>query len=614
MARTQRTAATRARAGAGAAAAAPGILNERDAARATGLLLATAGVLCVARAALTFAPNMWAWSLNLQRFLSPLWAWLPWALTALSLTPALSRRLLPALVQAGDGLRVHPVVASAVAALSAGALAAALPDQVRYVGDSLLRQATLSNQGVLLEHWYPQALPLDLWLHDTVAHAAMSVAGLTAAAEARWLGALEAAGFGVVAISFARALGLRSAPALVTASVVFFGGYLTMFTGYNKAFSEMCLVVGMLGVVLVRIADGSTGLLPLVTVMAIGLFLHRSMLGALPAALVAGAVVLRRWSAPDWRRPANLLALALAGGSLALALPRIASIVRSIDPMHLAPAAVGREGLLAATFLHARTADMLNLIVMMSPLAIAIPALIVVLGRRMAGDPRARLLVLLAIPFVGALVLVHPGQGIFRDWDDFAATGVALSLLSAWAIGETLRGTSGRSWVAVPLVLSVALPALQWLVQQTDLERGLARARALVTEPPRREGWPETSTWEYLGIRNSAQSRWPEAVAAYREAARLLPSPNILRQLAEAQVQAGDFEGACATYRVLLSRDSNNTMAWLGLAVASFRMQDFAEARRAAMEVLRLDPTNAEARQAITYLDRAKPADRPAAP
>ena len=602
MARKQRAAPRSAHHGATAAAAPPTAPNERAAARATGLLLATAGALSAARAALTFAPNMWAWSLNLQRFLSPVWAWLPCMLMAMSLVPALSRRLLPALTRSGESLRLRPRVAGAVAALAAAALVAALPDRVRYVGDSLLRQATLSNPGIVARSWYPQALPLDLWLHDTVAHAVMSVANLSAVAEARWLGAIEAAGFCVVAIWFARALGVRGAAAMAATCVVFFGGYLTLFTGYNKAFSEMCLVVGALGIVLVRIADGSAALLPLAVVMSLGLFLHRSILGALPAALVAGSVVLRRWKAPHWRRPSNLVALALAGASLAIALPRIVSIVRSADAMHLSPTAMTREGLLAASFLHARTADMLNLIVMMAPLAIAIPALFVIMRSRK--DPRAALLILLAIPFLAVLVFVHPGQGIFRDWDVFAGTGVALSLLVALLVSEALSGSPSHAWVAVPLVMCVAAPALQWLAHQTDLDRGLARARAMVTEPPRHEDWPETSTWEYLGIRNSAESRWPEALAAYREAARRLPSPNILRQLAEAESQAGELESARSTYRVMVSRDSTNAMAWLGVAVTSFKLHDLAGARRAAIELLRLDPGNAEARQALAYLDR----------
>jgi hypothetical protein len=48
-------------------------------------------------------------------------------------------------------------------------------------------------------------------------------------------------------------------------------------------------------------------------------------------------------------------------------------------------------------------------------------------------------LLALALPFVLVAVLIHPAQGIFRDWDDFAASGVALSLIAAWLVGEALR-------------------------------------------------------------------------------------------------------------------------------------------------------------------------------
>ena len=52
----------------------------------------------LARAALPFVPTMWTWGLNLQRFLAPLWAWLPWAAMSLprrtrGVAPMVSRML-----------------------------------------------------------------------------------------------------------------------------------------------------------------------------------------------------------------------------------------------------------------------------------------------------------------------------------------------------------------------------------------------------------------------------------------------------------------------------------------------------------------------------------------
>ena len=117
----------------------------------------------------------------------------------------------------------------------------------------------------------------------------------------------------------------------------------------------------------------------------------------------------------------------------------------------------------------------------------------------------------------------------------------------------------------------------------------------------RHADWYETSTWEYLGIRNDREERWPASAAAYREAARRLPSPNLLRQLAAAETHAGEIDSARAVYRFMLSRNPNDDIAWLGLAVLSFRLADYAEAKRAAQELLRIHPDD---RNALALLDR----------
>jgi hypothetical protein len=569
--------------------------------RIASVFLLAAAALVAARAVLTFVPTMWAWSLNLQRFLSPAWAWAPWALAAASLLPAVARRLLPAFQRAGDQLRAGGLRNAIATAAEAAVLVLLLPDRVRYVGDSLLRQSTLRTPGALAAQWYPQAMPLDIYLHDTLGRAAMAAIGIGPDAVARLLGALEAALLALLVAGFVRALRLRGAAAIAAASVVFFGGYLTLFTGYNKGFSELCLVIVALGGALVNIADGGTRLMALAVPLAVGLLIHRSILAALPAVIVAAVIVMRRWSPADWRRPGNLLAVAIGGGALATTLPRILGIIHRIDSMHLTPDEVKRHGFLAAIVAEGRGADVLNLIVMMSPLVLAVPLVALLAGGWLVRQPRLQLLALLALPFLGAVLIVHPGQGVFRDWDDFCAAGVSFSLIVAWLAGETLGGARTRAWLAVPLVAAVAVPAVQWLAHASDLDRGLARAHAFVTEPPRHADWYETSTWEYLGIRNDREERWPASAAAYREAARRLPSPNLLRQLAAAETHAGEIDSARAVYRFMLSRNPNDDIAWLGLAVLSFRLADYAEAKRAAQELLRIHPDD---RNALALLDR----------
>src|SRR5262245_18852787 len=85
--------------------------------------------LAVARAVLAFVPSMWAWSLNLQRFMAPATGWALWAIAALALVPPIARRATPALAWVGDVVSRRSWIVP-VAAAFAVALVLALPDRV----------------------------------------------------------------------------------------------------------------------------------------------------------------------------------------------------------------------------------------------------------------------------------------------------------------------------------------------------------------------------------------------------------------------------------------------------------------------------------------------------
>lgn len=245
---------------------------------------------------------------------------------------------------------------------------------------------------------------------------------------------------------------------------------------------------------------------------------------------------------------------------------------------------------------------------MLSPLAIAIPLLARLLAPALARRPgrgsEAFVLTALALPFVGVMVFIHPAQGLFRDWDDFAATGVALSLLAAWLVGEALRDARRFAWLAVAVTLGVAVPAIQWLIVHNDTDRGLARVRAFVLEPPLRPAPQRGTTWDYLGIHSYSLNRFADAQLAFARAAETSPSPRILEEWALAATMSDDLRTAQRAYRLLLAKDSENNQAWLGLVAVSMRLRDVPEAKRAAIELLRRDPTNTEAQRALDEIAR----------
>jgi len=195
--------------------------------------------------------------------------------------------------------------------------------------------------------------------------------------------------------------------------------------------------------------------------------------GALAALLLAWALVLPR-ARGGWR-PGTLAAIAIPVLAIAAFLPRIVADIRRWDTVHFNPAEVqARGGALKAALAGGRALDLLNLLVLLSPLALAAVPAALLLRRGPAPDPAARrgreiaFLAALAAPLALAAPFIHPAQGLFRDWDDFAAAGVAVSLVVAWLAGETLARAPRYAWVGVAVVFAAALPSLQWLAHNAS--------------------------------------------------------------------------------------------------------------------------------------------------
>jgi tetratricopeptide (TPR) repeat protein len=207
--------------------------------------------------------------------------------------------------------------------------------------------------------------------------------------------------------------------------------------------------------------------------------------------------------------------------------------------------------------------------------------------------PRRReqlLLAALILPLVGVIPFIHPVQGLFHDWDDFASAGAALAVASAWIAGEVLRGAPRFAWLALALSLGAAVPSLQWLVLQSDLDRGLARVEAFVTEPPERTGTERGETWDFLGIRNFRLERWAAAARAFSHAAETAPSPRILLQWALAEQKAGDLAASLRVYRRAVEKSPNDLTAWTGFASVASQLLDEPASREAAEQMLRIHP------------------------
>ena len=562
--------------------------------------------LALVRALCAFSPSRWAWGFDLLRFVAPAPGWSLWALSALTLVPAVARLLFPALSALGRAFDRSVALAYGLPAVGAVALAWAFPDRVRFVGDFLMRFGT-DQRAVKPAALFPQALPLDVFLHYGILRALDAGLKMDVNTSARIIGSLECALLAVLAVAFARALGQRGSYAIATIAVVFFGGYLAMFTGYGKAIAEVALVTVAVAVFGLRVIREGRGLLPLSLCVTLGLVLHRSTLGLIPALVLCSALAPRAEDpSVRWSRPQNWVAAVIPFAALAAMLPRIAGSFAIMDPPLFAPPeVVSRGGMLAATFAGARAADLLNVIGLLSPLALVLPIGLLGLGRWGVHAREGALLASLALPWLAMLLLVHPPQGLFRDWDYFAAGAVSLSLMTAWLISLAARGARGWAWLCVPAVLGCAVPSIQWLVHHTDRVRGLERIETYLREAPARPEAERAKAWEFLGIRYAQIERWERSAEAMAQAAALAPTPRVLLQWASAEQTSGDDRAAQDVYRRLLTIAPDETRAWYGLATVSWRLGDLDECRRAAEGLLRLRPGDPQVRRIFNQVTRA---------
>jgi hypothetical protein len=572
---------------------------------ATRLLFFSLVILAACRGLVSLLDNMYIWSLNPPRFLPGVVGWIGWAIAALALLPAIGRRADPALARAGEAC-ARGVLGPTVAAMLAALLVWMIPDRLHFVGDFIVRLGA-ARENISATTLFPQAMPLDLFLHHTlpqVMAGAMHVDPLDAE---RIVGAFEAAILALLAVAFARALELHGAAALVTVAATALGGWLALFTGYGKAFRELSVVVLAVAAFGVRLVRSGRGIVPLGLAVAVGLALHRSGVGLLPAYAVALALAFRRHGETLARRPfATGLGIAIPAVTLALATPKIFGVIRAADALHFAPAGGGWAQALAAAIAPAHLREIANSVLVMSPLAM--PALVAAFAKpRATRDGTSVVLLALAIPFLVAMILIHPRQGSFRDWDDFAPTAVAIGALAAAVIAHRIAGPPARptsrpthrNTLALAVTLAALVPTVQWMWLEHDLHAGLARVHAYLSEPPARAEADRTLAWDYLGTRLAWADSLDASADAYAHAAEITPTPRLLYTWAKAEAQREHYTESRAILERLTARADTWAGAWGALAFVSQQLRDTVAARMAAARALALDPNDPLARDVI---------------
>ena len=95
-----------------------------------------------------------------------------------------------------------------------------------------------------------------------------------------------------------------------------------------------------------------------------------------------------------------------------------------------------------------------------------------------------------------------------------------------------------------------------------------------------------------ITLNNVNVGRYEEALALIERAIRInpKPAPYYIFQLGRANEGLGRYAKAIDAYKSVLSKQPNNMLAWMGLTISSFLTDDMDEAKKAAAEVLRIQP------------------------
>jgi len=243
---------------------------------------------------------------------------------------------------------------------------------------------------------------------------------------------------------------------------------------------------------------------------------------------------------------------------------------------------------LAAGLAPAHLADMVYTLCLLVPLALLLPFLLLLPPRPPAREALA--MAALALPPLLLMLLVLPQQGLPRDWDVFAFGGVVLAGAIAWRVAAVLGAEPRARWLAIPLALSAAWPALEFAALQTDSVRMWARAESILIGPPARDASERARGLSTMGMMHYGHGDYVRALALFERSAEAAPNPSIYAQMGMALTMMDRPQEALARYRHAVTLNPDLVIGWRGIAAAASAVGDRDAMLDAVRALERLQP------------------------
>ncbi|MBN2287727.1 MAG: tetratricopeptide repeat protein [Candidatus Glassbacteria bacterium] len=171
--------------------------------------------------------------------------------------------------------------------------------------------------------------------------------------------------------------------------------------------------------------------------------------------------------------------------------------------------------------------DLLNLALLISPFCIPLWLLPVVYKDRLG--PREGFLVLASLFPLGALVMFNPELGFPRDWDVFAFSLIAPTLLGITMLVKVSGNQKGLLGYAGTVIIGTSLLHLvPWVLVQADEGRSLERYEHLLAAGTARSAHARAFGHEDVTNYYRGKERYDIAAAHYRKAIEATPGTSRL--------------------------------------------------------------------------------------